>query len=45
MNKEITNKKIEVPKGICLNDKDYIESLLTHLKNMYKNYCVVMSEA
>lgn len=45
MDKEITNKKIEVPKGICLNDKDYIESLLTHLKDMSKNYCVAMSEA
>lgn len=45
MNREITNPKKEVCKGICLNDKDYIESLLSHLKDMSKNYCVALTEA
>ncbi|MBP3461729.1 MAG: spore coat protein [Bacilli bacterium] len=45
MNNKISNPKIEVPKGIMLNDKDYITSLLTGLKNLEKNYVVAMTEA
>ena len=29
MNNNINNKKKEVPKGISLNDKDYLTNLLT----------------
>lgn len=45
MNNKICNMKIEVPKGMSLNDKDYINSLLSTLKEMGKNYVIVMSEA
>ncbi len=45
MNNKITNEKTKVPTGIELNDKDYLNSLLSHLKEMSKNYVTVMSEA
>ena len=45
MNNKICNKKVEVPKGIEMNDKDYITSLLSTLKDMEKNYVIAMSEA
>lgn len=45
MNNKISNPKVEVPKGIALNDKDYITSLLTCLKDMVKNYTIAMTEA
>ena len=44
MNK-ICNSKVEVPDGIELNDKDYMTSLLTILKDMGKNYTVSLTEA
>lgn len=44
MNK-ICNSKVEVPNGIALNDKDYMTSLLTTLKDMEKNYTVSLTEA
>ena len=44
-NQKIGNPKVEVPTGIALNDKDYITSLLTCLKDMEKNYVIAMSEA
>lgn len=37
--------KVEVPAGIGLNDKDYINSLLSCLKEMTKNYAIAMTEA
>ncbi len=37
-NQQISNPKTEVPTGIELNDKDYITSLLTCLKDIEKNY-------
>ena len=37
-------KKKSVPKGIELNDKDYITSLLSYLKEMTKNYAVSLTE-
>ena len=40
MNNQIANQKQEVPTGINLNDKDYINSLLTCLKEMTKNYAI-----
>lgn len=40
----ISNQKKEVPKGIELNDKDYLSKLLSCLKEMEKNYVVAMTE-
>ena len=44
-NNEIKNPKTEVPSGIKLNDKDYMNSLLSTLKEMVKGYAVVLTEA
>ena len=45
MNNQIQNQKTEVPSGIKLNDKDYLNYLLSCLKEMVKNYSVVLTEA
>lgn len=46
MNKNmIQNKKTEVSTGLSLNDKDYMNSLLSTLKEMTKNYAVALTEA
>lgn len=45
MNKIIKNKKEEESKGIELNDKDYLNSINSTLKEMAKNYSVVLTEA
>lgn len=45
MNNIIKNKKEEVSKGIELNDKDYLNSINSTLKEMAKNYSVVLTEA
>ena len=45
LNNQITNPKVEVPTGMTLNDKDYITSLLSCLKEMEKNYVISMTEA
>ena len=42
---KISNPKTEVPTGRTLNDKDYLNCLLTTLKEMVKNYSVVLTEA
>ncbi len=42
---KIQNTKVEVPKGIELNDKDIINLTLTTLKNFTKNYAVALTEA
>lgn len=44
-NNMISNPKTEVPSGKTLNDKDYINCLLTSLKEMVKGYSTVMTEA
>lgn len=44
-NQEISNQKTEVPTGTNLNDKDYMNSLLSCLKEMVKNYSIVLTEA
>ena len=44
-NNQIKNPKVEVPSGLALNDKDYINSLLGTLKEMVKNYAVALTEA
>lgn len=45
MNNKIFNSKVDVPKGISLNDKDYINCLLSNLKDMEKGYICAMTEA
>lgn len=45
MNNEIKNPKTEVPTGLNINDKDYLNELLSTLKEMCKNYALVMTEA
>ena len=42
---KICNSKTEVPTGISFNDKDYINTLLSCLKEMVKNYAYAMTEA
>lgn len=45
MNNEIKNEKVQVPNGIEMNDKDYLNSLLSCLKEMTKNFATAMTEA
>lgn len=42
---KISNPKTEIPTGRELNDKDYVNCLLSSLKEIVKNYAVVMTEA
>lgn len=42
---QIKNPKVEVPTGVNMNDKDYMNSLLSCLKEMSKNYTVALTEA
>ena len=42
---KICNPKTEVPKGLELNDKDYVESILTVCKDLEKNLVIAMSES
>lgn len=44
-NNKISNPKTQVPTGKSLNDKDYINCLLSSLKEMVKNYSVAITEA
>jgi len=44
-NNMICNPKTEVPVGKSLNDKDYMNCLLSSLKDMVKNYTLAMTEA
>jgi len=44
-NNKICNPKTEVSTGISFNDKDYINTLLSCLKEMVKNYAYAMTEA
>lgn len=45
MNNQISNTKVEVAKGISLNEKDYLTCLNSKLKGMAKNYAMAMTEA
>lgn len=45
MNNEIKNEKVQVPNGIKMNDKDYLNSLLSRLKDMTKGFNIAMTEA
>ena len=42
---KISNQKTEVPTSKSLNDKDYLNCLLSTLKEMVKNYSVALTEA
>lgn len=44
-NNKICNPKTNTPTGIELNDKDYLNSLLSCLKEMEKNYTLALTEA
>ncbi len=44
-NKKIANPKVSVPKGIGLNDQDYMTILLSTLKAMVKDMTVALTEA
>lgn len=41
----ISNKKVEVPSGVNLNYKDYMNSALTSLKDMVKFLAIATTEA
>lgn len=43
-NQMISNPKVEVSKGMMLNDKDYMNCLLSSLKALVKNYAVALTE-
>lgn len=45
MNNKIENPKKEVPNTPMLNDKDYLQELLSCLKEMKKNFAVAETEA
>lgn len=45
MNNQIKNEKVNVPTGKTLNDKDYMNSLLSFLKEIVKNYATALTEA
>ncbi len=44
-NNQVCNTEKQVPTGINLNEKDYINALLSSLKDMEKNYVIAMTEA
>ncbi len=44
-NKEIKNPKMEVPNGMEMNDRDYLNSILELEKNMSNNYSIALNEA
>lgn len=44
-NNEIKNPKMEVPSGIEMNDRDYLNSILELEKNMSNNYSIALDEA
>lgn len=41
----IQNSKKEVPLGFALNEKDYLTCLLSTLKEMEKNYALILTES
>ena len=44
-NKEIKNSQKEVPVGIKMNDRDYLNSILELENNMSNNYSIALNEA
>lgn len=43
--KKVSNPKLEVKKGLNLNDKDYMTNLLSTLKAMVKDMTIALTEA
>ena len=41
----IQNTKVETPTGSSLNDKDYMNMILTSLKELSKNYALALTES
>ena len=44
-NNKIKNPQMQVAKGTALNEKDYITTLMSNLKELTKNYAVALTEA
>lgn len=44
MNNQVCNQKVEVPSGIALNDKDYMNCVLSTLKELEKNLATTLTE-
>lgn len=44
MNRQICNPEVEVPSGIAFNDKDYMNALLSTLKELEKNLAITLTE-
>jgi len=42
---KVQNEKIEVPKGLELNDENYLNDILSSLKCLVSNYAFVLNEA
>lgn len=42
---KVQNSKTQTPSGVSLNDKDYMNIMLTHLKELVKNYAIMLTEA
>ena len=42
---KIQNSKTKTPTGVMFNDKDYMNKLLSCLKEMAKNYTIMLTEA
>jgi len=45
VNNQIANTKVEVAKGMTLNEKDYLTCLNSTLKELSKGYVTAMTEA
>lgn len=42
---KVGNRKVEVPTGIEMNDRDYLNSVLELEKNLSNDYSIALSEA
>ena len=45
MGNEIKNQEVTVENGTKMNDKDYMNALLDTLKELTKNYAIILTEA
>ena len=45
MGNQIKNQEVTVESGTKMNDKDYMNSLLGTLKELTKNYALILTEA
>lgn len=42
---KVQNEKVEVPKGLELNDENYLNDILSSLKCLVSNYAYVLNES